>query len=134
MNLAVLVVLIVLIFFFVESQNVWAAFLVALLIVVDVLAGVVSKMISALWALVLGLFGAGSAELTEMEKAKPKPPSGKKIIAKGLSDIGKSVGKGVKATKEGKKIKQPYNKYEFFSYTGKVADEIMKGIKGLFGK
>ncbi|HZX34202.1 MAG TPA: hypothetical protein VFF09_02360 [archaeon] len=131
MQLILLLALLLLFFFFVQAQQVLLAFIVALLIAGDILGNFFAQIFSFIGALFSGLKSTASAEAAEMEAAKPKAPEGKKFFEEGFSSLGKKIGKGEKAKKEGKRLKV---EGDFFSVLGTAAEGFLKGISSLFKK
>ncbi len=111
-----MVILLVLFFIVLGTNVIWAALPLGILLLAEVF-GIIS-----------GLF---KTELKEMEKAEPNPPEGLKFVEKGLSRTGKALGKGEKARKQGKRIKEDR---EAFGIMGEAADDFFDGIEKIFKK
>ncbi len=128
MQPVLLVLLLALIFFFVQAQLVWAAMLVGLLIIADLLGGVFSKGFRFLGGTASAISETIKEESIEVEGASPKPPQAKKFFEESFSQLGKGIGRGERAKAERKKIRSALSMDGIVS----SAANFMSGLLKLF--
>jgi len=131
MQLPLLVLLTVLAAYFLYAQMVFVTYIIGFVIIADSLTGFVSNIFGASDTFVKGGAAAIKAEGEEMSKARPPLPEGKKFVADGFSRIGKALGEGEKARREGKKIE---GKTGLFEVAGQMSEDLLEGIMKLVKK
>ncbi len=129
MHPTIIILLIILIIFLVQIKIIWLAYGIGLLFIGYFLSDFILNFLKMLGFLKKGAVNTANSELTEMENAKPKPPSGKEFFEKGFSSIGKGLGESEKAKMENKKITE---KRGTFQILGDSADDFISGILKLF--
>ena len=111
-----------------SAGQITLSYILAILLVADLVGGVISKFFSALGAVAKGLRETAEEEAQEVADAKTKYPSGKKFIDEGLGRIGKEMGKKEMEREEKKKMK---SKLSVANAVGAV-DNFLMGFSKLF--
>jgi len=129
MHPTIIILLIILIIFLVQIKIIWLAYGIGILFTGYLLSDFILNFFKMLGFLKKGAVNTANSELTEMENAKPKSPSGKEFFEKGFSRMGKDLGESEKAKMENKKI---VDKRGAFQILGDSADDFISGILKLF--
>lgn len=132
MHPGIFILLAILALFFVFIKNIAGAAIVAFVLLVYFLSPFLRTIVGIPKAVVTGTSSALKGEEEEMDKAKPKPPKGLEFFEKGLSNIGKDLGKAEKAKIQNKKVK-PRHKDSFHAL-GEAAEDFLEGIMKVFRK
>ena len=111
------------------TQHVWAAALLALLMLADLIGGAVANLFGFARSAGQAISETAHGDFEELEAAKSKAPSGMKFFEEGFSRLGKEMGKGEAAKAQRKKTKDNLSVKSFVASVENLLGGIGKLMK-----